>query len=143
MEQPICQVALYVENPVMSSTMDDQGLFAMNRSLEVQGGGYERPSVVFAVQKTGDGWMAQNQETILFPVAETDWGTITHMGILVEGDRGYCSPLLAPCVVEVGDQLEILPTELTLMIAKPTCQHCEEQRRRRLAAAGLEVEAAE
>lgn len=54
----------------------------MDMGLEVSGGAYVRQQVTFSAPTQVDGKATvQNTADVTFPVATTDWGTVTHVGI--------------------------------------------------------------
>lgn len=64
-------VALYTTAP----TDSDMG-------IEVNGGDYKRVQVVFSdVEQINGKATVENVEEVAFPVASSDWGTVTHVGI--------------------------------------------------------------
>lgn len=102
-------VALYTSNP----TKDDTG-------QEVTGGGYARQIVVFGDPVEEGGQMViRNAADVVFPMADSDWGTITHVGIrdaATDGNLLYYGALSVPRTILSGDRVRFLAgaIELTL-----------------------------
>ncbi len=98
-------VALYTSDP----TDDDIG-------TEVSGGGYARQAVTFSEPSNG---VTSNTNVILFPVATSDWGTITHVGIkdaATGGNLLFHGALTSSKIIETGDQLVIPSGGLTITL---------------------------
>lgn len=96
-------VALYTSDP----TDADIG-------TEVSGNGYARQIVTFTQPLNGQ---ATNAEDIVFPVAELDWGIITHIGLrdaATGGNLLFYSPLPTPVEIRSGDQLVIRANDLRI-----------------------------
>lgn len=94
-------LALYTTNP----TPNDTG-------QEVSGGGYVRKAITFTAPTAEGGKQTiKNTAEIQFPVAESDWGTITHIGIRTAatgGDLISFAPLQTPRTIMAGDRFVIL-----------------------------------
>jgi len=93
-------LALYTSNP----TANDTG-------TEVSGGGYERQQITFSAPSVEDGKQTiKNDAKVEFPVAEGDWGTITHVGIR-DADTGgnliAFAALASPRTIQTGDRFVI------------------------------------
>lgn len=83
---------------------------------EVTGTGYARQSVTFAAPVSGA--MATSAD-VVFPVAGSAWGTITHHAIfdaLTGGNMIYYGPLAAAKVIAGGEQLKFLAGALTITL---------------------------
>ncbi|MBM7867302.1 hypothetical protein GTO89_12495 [Heliobacterium gestii] len=117
------KVALFTADPVLAKSY--YGSYEMDVQVEVSGGGYARQPVTFQLVRTGDGYMARNAESVIFPEATASWGGITHMAIFLEGNRGFCTPLSEPSQVLSGETVEIRPGELALLIPLETCNCCK------------------
>lgn len=93
-------LALYTSNP----TANDTG-------TEVSGGGYERQQITFSAPVAEDGKQTiKNDAKVEFPVAEGDWGTITHVGIrdaAAGGNLIAFAELAAPRTIMAGDRFVI------------------------------------
>ena len=93
-------LALYTSNP----TANDTG-------TEVSGGGYARQPITFSAPALEDGKQTiKNSAKVEFPVAEGDWGTITHVGIR-DADTGgnliAFAALASPRTIQTGDRFVI------------------------------------
>lgn len=74
---------------------------------ELAGGGYGRQPIVFAPPSNGS---SSNVSDIVFPVALTDWGTITSYGIFDAASGGnllYFANLSAPRTILTNDQVKL------------------------------------
>lgn len=98
-------VALYTSDPT------DQDI-----GMEVSGGGYERQVVTFGPPSNGS---VSNTADIVFPVATTDWGTITHIGVRDAASGGnllFRAALDVPKTIQSGDQIKILAGQLVISL---------------------------
>ena len=98
-------IALYVSDP----TDEDTG-------TEVSGGGYVRQKVTFSTPTDG---RVTNVSDIIFPVATSDWGTITHVGIrdaATGGNLLFHAPLQVEKTIQSGDQFVIRAGSLQVTI---------------------------
>ena len=74
--QPVAQptalyLALYLNDPTDADT-----------GTEVSGAGYQRQQITFGPpQQVGDKAVISNNQKIEFPIAQSDWGQISHWGI--------------------------------------------------------------
>ncbi|MZP28637.1 hypothetical protein GTO91_02745 [Heliobacterium undosum] len=119
------QVALYTSDPVLIKSY--YGSYDLDELAEARDGGYARQPVTFALVRTGDGYMARNVKPVIFPEATAPWGAITHMALLVAGNRGFCTPLSASIEVLAGETVEIPPGELALLIPQERCNCCKKE----------------
>lgn len=103
-------VALYTSDP----TKNDTG-------QEVTGGGYARTSVVFGEPVLENGkQVIRNSADVVFPVAEADWGTVTHVGIrdaVTGGNLLYFGPLNVPRTILSGDRMRFLAGSIELTMS--------------------------
>jgi hypothetical protein len=96
-------VALYTSDPTDA-----------NSGAEVSGGAYIRKAITFAAPVDG---VASNSADILFPVATTNWGTVTHIGImdaLTGGNLLFYSPITTAKTISTDDQLKIATGDVTI-----------------------------
>ena len=93
-------LALYTSNP----TANDTG-------TEVSGGGYARQPITFSAPALEGGKQTiKNDAKVEFPVAEGDWGTITHVGIrdaAAGGNLIAFAALASPRTIQTGDRFVI------------------------------------
>lgn len=93
-------LALYTSNP----TANDTG-------TEVSGGGYARQPITFGSPTLENGKQTiKNNARVEFPVATSDWGTITHIGIRTAATGGTLiayAELTAPKTINAGDRFVI------------------------------------
>lgn len=94
-------LALYTTNP----TVNDTG-------TEVSGSGYARQKITFSEPATENSKQTiKNSVEIQFPIAESDWGTVTHVGIRTAATGGELisfAPLQTPRTILTGDRFVIL-----------------------------------
>lgn len=100
--------ALYISDPT-----DD------NVGTEIQGGGYVRQTVTFTapIKPEGEKTQISNNTEIRFPVASSDWGTISHFGIMTEATGGNLLAHAAvpiPKIIENGDEAKFNVGTLTI-----------------------------
>ncbi len=100
-------VALYISDPTDGDT-----------GTEISGGGYQRQEVSFSapVQISGKATI-QNSNEIRFPVATTNWGTISHFGIrpaLTGGNLLASAAVPSPKLIESGDEAKFNIGTLTV-----------------------------
>jgi len=93
-------LALYTSNP----TANDTG-------TEVDGDGYARQEITFSAPALEGGKQTiKNDAKVEFPVAEGDWGTITHVGIRDAATGGALiafAALNSPRTIQTGDRFVI------------------------------------
>lgn len=83
---------------------------------ELTGTGYARQQVPMAAASGG---VCSNTSDVVFPVAGSDWGVITHIGIysqLVDGTVYFYAELPNPRHIKAGDQYKILATNLQMTV---------------------------
>lgn len=98
-------LALYLSDPTEADT-----------GTEVSGGGYARQPVTFTAPSNGQ---VTNSADIIFPVATTDWGTVTHVGIrdaATGGNLLWYGPLTVSKVIQANDQLIIKAGDLVVSL---------------------------
>ena len=103
--------ALYMSDP----TDADVG-------VEVNAPEYTRQTVAFTapVQDAHGRARISNTNEIVFPIAQSDWGTVTHIGLrnaATAGNLLHYGSLASPKVVTVNDQLRIVPGDLVITLA--------------------------
>jgi len=93
-------LALYTSDPTGSDT-----------GTEVSGAGYERVEITFGAPALQDGKQTiKNSVKVEFPVAQSDWGTVTHVGIRTAdtgGDLIAYAELDTPRTIMSGDRFVI------------------------------------
>lgn len=90
-------------------------------------GAYARVALVDSMWSSSSNGMTKNTEELSFPIATTDWGEVTHVGIMDAATGGNCiawGALANPVTgvaegrdVEVGDQLILRANTLTVTLA--------------------------
>ncbi len=90
-------LALYISDP----TDNDTG-------TEIQGGAYQRQQITFAAPTQVNGKATiQNNGEIRFPVATSNWGTVSHFGIRTAQTGGNLltyGAVPVPKLIENGDE---------------------------------------
>ena len=89
--------------------------------IEVNAPEYTRQLVTFTIPTQDALGRARisNSTEIAFPAAQSNWGTITHIGLRDDSTTGnllYYGPLANPKVVNVNDQLKIVPGDLVITL---------------------------
>lgn len=94
-------LALYTSDPTPADT-----------GSEVSGGGYKRVAITFAAPSIENGMQTvKNAVDIEFPIASTDWGLITHIGLRTDATGGnllWSKALDNPRTIQVGDKPKFL-----------------------------------
>lgn len=102
-------LALYISDPTEFDT-----------GTEVSGGGYSRQIVNFGANTTsGNKTVITNNADIQFNVAESSWGTITHMGIRdsqTGGNLLVYAPFSVSRAIETGDQFYIPTGKISISL---------------------------
>lgn len=104
---PVIYVALYTTAP----TDNDLG-------MEVSGAGYVRQAVTFSEpsQVVGKATI-ENTEDVVFPVASSDWGTVTHVGIRdaeTGGNLLFHKEVNNPRTILTNDRVRFLQGEIKI-----------------------------
>lgn len=93
-------LALYTSNPTAADT-----------GTEVSGAGYVRMPITFSPPTVENGKQTiKNDAKVEFPVAESDWGTITHIGLRdaeIGGNLIAFAELASPKTIQTGDRFVI------------------------------------
>lgn len=120
--QPTKYLALFRQ----STGLQDNSGFA-SFELGSSDGSYARVAIDDSVWSSSSNGMTNNTEELSFPIATTDWGEVTHIGIMDAAMGGNClawGALANPVTgeaegrdVEVGDQLIIRVNALTITLA--------------------------
>lgn len=100
---------------------------------EVSGGGYARVAIASSLTNwagtqapgsttasSGTGGQTSNNNTITFPQATANWGTITHFALFDASTGGNMlihGALTQAKQIDAGDQLVIDPAQLTITVA--------------------------
>lgn len=99
-------MALYTSDP-----MDD------NSGSELVAASYARTLTTFAAAVNG---LTSNSNEVLFPAATTDWGTVTHIGIMDASTGGnllYHAPLTYPKIILNGDLFRVSIGNITIQVS--------------------------
>ena len=100
-------LALYISDPTDNNT-----------GTEIQGGGYARRPITFTAPAASGGTTTiGNNAEIRFPVATSNWGNISHFGILDASTGGNLlahAPVPVPKIIESGDEAKFNVNTLTV-----------------------------
>lgn len=103
-------LALYTSNPTAADT-----------GTEVSGNGYQRMQVTFTAPVIENGKQTiKNTSDIVFPKAQGNWGTITHVGIrdaATGGNLLYYGPVENPRSIMANDILKFPAGSLALNLS--------------------------
>lgn len=109
--------------PYVSPAAVYVGLFSSDPTdagggIEVAGGGYARQQVTFSAP-SNPGGVTNNTADIEYPVATTDWGNVTHIGIYdaaADGNLLFYGPLSVVKSIQSSDQFLIKSGNLTVTL---------------------------
>ncbi|MCY9760431.1 hypothetical protein M5X06_12960 [Paenibacillus alvei] len=94
-------LALYTSDPTPADT-----------GTEVTGGGYKRMPISFAVPALESGKQTvKNTADVEFPIATSDWGLVTHIGLrtaVTGGNLLWSAPVPNPRTIQSGDKPKFL-----------------------------------
>ena len=101
-------VALYTSDPTDADI-----------DVEVNAPEYARQTVTFAAptQDAQGRVQVSNSNVIAFPIARSNWGTVSYIGLrdaAIAGNLLYYGPLVNPRVVNVNDQFRVMPGDLII-----------------------------
>lgn len=102
----VVYVGLYTSDPTDANT-----------GTEVSGGSYARTAVTFGAPSNG---AALNNAAVEFPQATSNWGTVTHIGILdalTGGNLLYHTALDSSKTIETGDIFKIAIGSLSVTLS--------------------------
>jgi len=71
-------MTVYLKNKVLTDYLQDAYVALFNGESEISESSYERQSVSFTSPNEGQ---TSNDADVLFPIAEEEWGDITHIAI--------------------------------------------------------------
>ncbi|DAD54629.1 TPA: hypothetical protein [Aquificae Conch Spring virus] len=95
------------------------GLFDVNKN-ELSGGGYSRqtfPGFVF-VNEDANYFYYVNSNTILFPVATSNWVDVYYIGLFSDGQLALLVSLPNPATIRAGQQLIFFAGMIEIRIPK-------------------------
>lgn len=122
----------YLENALINATLRNTGYTSpttvyvglyttdptdANTGTEVSGGSYARQSSTFGAPSDG---ASTTSADVTFPTCTSDWGTVTHFGILdasTSGNLLYHGALNNSKNIQTGDILKIEAGNLTVTLA--------------------------
>ncbi|MBG9736282.1 hypothetical protein [Paenibacillus alvei] len=94
-------LALYTSDPTPADT-----------GTEVSGGGYKRMPISFAAPAIESGKQTvKNAADVEFPIANADWGLVTHIGLRTAESGGnllWSAPVPNPRTIQSGDKPKFL-----------------------------------
>lgn len=124
-------ISTYLENAILNHTLRNTpftapttvyiGLFLTDPTeddtgTEVSGIAYARQPATFVAPVAGS---TSNAADIEFPIAGSNWGTITHLGVYDASSGGnllYHGPFTVSKVIQTGDQFVIRNQDLDITI---------------------------
>ena len=89
----------YLKNKVLNSNLREVTVGLFNGETEVTAESYARQASIFTAADNGQ---TSNDKEILFPVATTSWGNITHVGIFDSADN-----LIFKSLADYGKTIEV------------------------------------
>lgn len=94
-------LALYTSDPTPVDT-----------GTEVSGGGYKRMPITFKAPALEHGMQTvKNAADVEFPIATTNWGLVTHIGLRTAANGGqllWSAPVPNPRTIQSGDKPKFL-----------------------------------
>jgi len=94
-------LALYTSDPTPADT-----------GTEVNGGGYKRMAISFAAPAVENGKQTvKNTADVEFPIASSDWGLVTHIGLrtaVTGGNLLWSTSVPNPRTIQSGDKPKFL-----------------------------------
>ena len=104
----------YLKNKVLNSNLREVTVGLFNGETEVTAESYARQASTFTAADNGQ---TSNDKEILFPVATTSWGNITHVGIFDSADNLIFKSLADyEKTIEVSSQYKIPKNYLIIRI---------------------------
>ena len=104
----------YLKNKVLNSNLREVTAGLFNGETEVTAESYARQTSTFTAADNGQ---TSNDKEILFPVATTSWGNITHVGIFDSADNLIFKSLADyEKTIEVSSQYKIPKNYLIIRI---------------------------
>tara|TARA_R110000787_G_scaffold189123_3_gene300803 strand:- start:3555 stop:3926 length:372 start_codon:yes stop_codon:yes gene_type:complete len=105
-------------NTVTRPTAWYLGLFASDPSsgTEISGNGYVRKAITFVV----NGNTATNSDVVEFPIADGNWGTVSHVAIFdaaTSGNQIGYAELTAPRQIGLDDQLRFSTSDVSVTLS--------------------------
>lgn len=104
----------YLKNKVLNSNLREVTVGLFNGETEVTAESYARQASTFTAADNGQ---TSNDKEILFPVATTSWGNITHVGIFDSADNLIFKSLADyEKTIEVSSQYKVPKNYLIIRI---------------------------
>lgn len=98
-------MTVYLKNKILSEKLQNVFVGLFNEENEISASSYARQPAIFTTPSEGQ---TSNKADILFPIAEENWGPITHIGIFdVEGNLLFKAPAEFVKTIDVSSQYKI------------------------------------
>lgn len=97
----------YLKNKILSDNLQNVFVGLFNEEAEVNAASYARQPATFTTPEEGQ---TSNKADILFPIAEENWGQITHIGIfdsVTGGNLLFKAPAEFVKTIDVSSQYKI------------------------------------
>lgn len=75
----------YLKDEILNTFLDGVYVALFNQSKEISKSSYKRQKVSFVNPESGQ---TSNSEDVLFPIAEENWGEVTHIAIYDRSTNG-------------------------------------------------------
>ena len=104
----------YLKNKVLNGNLSGVTVGLFNLEKEISAESYARQASTFTAADNGQ---TSNDKEILFPIATTSWGNITHVGIFDSADNLiFKAPADYEKTIEVSSQYKIPKNYLIVRI---------------------------
>lgn len=104
----------YLKNKILSDNLQNVFVGLFNEENEILASSYARQPATFTTPEEGQ---TSNKADILFPIAEENWGQITHIGIFdAEGNLLWKAPAEFVKTIDISSQYKIPKNYLIIRI---------------------------
>lgn len=106
----------YLKNKILSDNLQKVYVGLFNEENEISASSYVRQPAIFTTPSEGQ---TSNKTDILFPIAEENWGPITHIGIFdsdIGGNLLFKAPAEFIKTIDVSSQYKIPKNYLIIRI---------------------------
>ena len=100
-------MTVYLKNKVLNENLQNVFVGLFNEENEISASSYARQPAIFTTPSEGQ---TSNKADILFPIAEENWGPITHIGIfdsVTGGNLLFKSPAEFIKTIDISSQYKI------------------------------------
>ena len=109
-------MTVYLKNKILSENLQGVYVGLFNEENEISTASYKRQSVTFTAPSEGQ---TSNNTDIFFPIAEENWGSITHIGIfdsVTGGNLLFKAPAEFVKTIDISSQYKIPKNYLIIRI---------------------------